>query len=188
MSIPQTETERLIIREFVQADVPARAQLTREAFDPAHEDAASGQWIDWTTRSYREFANLYQPPYGDYAVVLKATGELIGEVGLVPSTIPWGVFEQPTHTLVSPEFGLFWAVLTARRGKGYAAEAAHVIIEHAFKKLYAARIVATTERTNLASQRVMQSLGMDIRKNPGDTPFWFEVVGVLDNPAAPKAR
>jgi len=188
VSISHTETERLIIRELAHTDVAARAQLTREAFDPAHEDARSEQWMQWTVRSYREFASLYQPPYGDYAIVLKPTGELIGEVGLVPSTIPWGVFEQPPHLLVSPEFGLFWAVLTAHRGKGYAAEAAQVIIDHAFKKLNAARIVATTEHTNLASQRVMQKLGMTLRKNPGDTPFWFEIIGVLDNPGVSKAR
>jgi hypothetical protein len=30
----------------------------------------------------------------------------------------------------------------------------------------------------------MQRLGMDIQRNPSPTPLWFQVIGVLDNPAA----
>lgn len=45
------------------------------------------------------------------------------------------------------------------------------------------RVVATTERANVASQRVMQKLGMKVMINPLADPFWFEVVGVLENPS-----
>ena len=49
----------------------------------------------------------------------------------------------------------------------------------AFTELSAARIVATTEHANLASQRVMQKLGMELRRNPLPEPPWLQVVGVL---------
>jgi RimJ/RimL family protein N-acetyltransferase len=44
------------------------------------------------------------------------------------------------------------------------------------------RIVAQTEKANLASQRVMEKLGMTLWHNPGSEPAWFETVGVLNNP------
>jgi hypothetical protein len=34
----------------------------------------------------------------------------------------------------------------------------------------------------------MRKLGMTLATNPGDTPFWFEVVGVLVNPELPTIK
>jgi RimJ/RimL family protein N-acetyltransferase len=45
-------------------------------------------------------------------------------------------------------------------GKGYAVEAARAIIAAAFESTPLNRVVATTYQENLASQRVMQKLGM----------------------------
>jgi RimJ/RimL family protein N-acetyltransferase len=82
---------------------------------------------------------------------------------------------------VSAEFGLFWGMLPAYQRNGYATEAAKGFTQHIFSLLNPRRLVATTERDNLASQAVMKKLGMTILTNPGDKPFWFEVVGVLEN-------
>lgn len=191
MSPPTLETKRLTIRQFVPADQPPRLQLTREAFNPDYAESDNAAWLDWTIRNYRELARLQQPPYGDYAITLKEGGALIGSIGLVQSTIPWGVFRQhrksvTPNTFVSPEFGLFWAIMNDQQRKGYAHEAAQAMIAFIFGALRARRVVATTEHTNLASQRVMQKLGMSVLSNPGKDPFWFEVVGLLDNPAYDK--
>ena len=103
-------------------------------------------------------------------------------------TAPVGVIDtlrapdEPPNYLVSPEFGLFWAIRADQRGKGYAGEAAHTIIDYLFQTMHVRRVIATTEHANAASQRVMQKLGMTIHRNPSDKPFWFEVVGVLDHP------
>lgn len=185
------ETERLIIREFTPDDLDARHQLTLEAFDDDIPTDAGRQYLQWAALNHQELASLHQPPYGDRAVVLKESGQMIGSVGLVPSVIPWGVLpnhrppNSPPHYFVSPEFGLFWAIMTAHRGQGYATEAGGALIDYVFQKLYAERIVATTEHTNAASQRVMHKLGMTLEANPGDQPVWFEVVGVLVNPSMP---
>ncbi|MBX3064989.1 MAG: GNAT family N-acetyltransferase [Anaerolineae bacterium] len=189
MSLAPLSTERLLIREFTLADSEARRLLTEEAFGSAVSPEQNDLWLRWTVLNYGELAKLYQPPYGDYAITLKDTGELIGAVGLVPAGVPWGVFEhhraagEPYHELVSPEFGLFWAVFKAHQKKGYAAEAAQAVIDFVFKVIHARRIIATTEHENLASQGVMRKLGMTVEHNPGSDPFWFQVVGVLDNPA-----
>jgi RimJ/RimL family protein N-acetyltransferase len=180
-------TQRLTIREYDEGDLQARHQLYVEAFGGTNPIEATEAWLAWTILNYRALARLHQPPYGDYAVVLKESGEVIGSVGLVPSVVPWGVLpafripDEPISYQVSAEFGLFWGILPAYQGNGYATEAARGFIQHIFSLLNPRRIVATTERDNLASQAVMKKLGMTILTNPGDKPFWFEVVGVLEN-------
>jgi RimJ/RimL family protein N-acetyltransferase len=177
------DADRLFIRPYESGDLAARLRLIREGFDPSVSEADVERWLDWTVRNYRELGQLHQPPYGDYAVALKATGEVIGSVGLVPQLIPWDALEPEADPpyLTSPEFGLFWAVEGAHRGRGYATEAARAFTEAVFHDLQARRVVATTDHDNLASQGVMRNLGMAVRRNPRPEPFWCQVVGVLDH-------
>lgn len=158
----------------------------RLAADPAVL-AERQSWLAWTVLSDEWHAKLHQPLYGERAVVLKATGALIGAVGLVPCL---NAFEQIPELrgagagsgLYTPEVGLFWAMGTAHRRQGYATEAAGALIAHAFEALSLKRIVATTEYDNAESQGVMAKLGMTVRRNPLPDPPWLQVVGVLDNP------
>jgi RimJ/RimL family protein N-acetyltransferase len=83
----------------------------------------------------------------------------------------------------STEFGLFWAISPAERRCGYASEAATALVDYAFERLRLARIVATTDRTNIASLGVMRRLGMRIAHNPLPEPAWFQLVGILERPA-----
>jgi RimJ/RimL family protein N-acetyltransferase len=78
-----------------------------------------------------------------------------------------------------PAVGLYWAVAPPFRRRGIAAEAAAILIDHAFAELGLARIVATTERENVASVGVMRRLGMHVEENPEPEPAWFQVVGIL---------
>lgn len=182
MPVPPQETARLLIRPYRADDLHARHALMNEAFgEETLEDTQI--WLAWTLKNYDALERLYQPPYGDYAVVLRSTQEVIGTVGLVPSVVPWGVFETPAQPeRLTPEFGLFWAVRSAWQGQGYATEAAQGLVQWLRQSFGVARLVATTERTNHSSQAVMRKLGMTLRENPHDAPFWFEVIGVLDNP------
>jgi RimJ/RimL family protein N-acetyltransferase len=176
------ETDRLIVRPFMAGDVEARLALAREAFDVNWPPEVVQRWHRWTMDSNECFALLGQPPYGDYAVALKATGELIGSVGIVPALIPWAALDSatPANTFVSPEFGLFWAMFRAQQGRGYATEAARAVIAYLWDTLNVRRIVATTDFDNAASQAVMRKLGMTLRRNEGHQPPWCEVVGVLE--------
>ncbi len=196
MKMPQFETERLIVRDFVDSDLETRRQMLIDAFGAAAAPPLeeSADWMTWTRLNVRELARIYQPPFGDRAIVLKESGALIGSVGLVAQMVPWGVLPdyrapgQPPHTFTSSEFGLFWAIESPYRGNAYAAEAAQPMIAFVFETLRARRVVAKTERLNLASQRVMIKLGMTIHHNPGPEPFWLEVVGVVNNPKLPAAE
>lgn len=184
------ETERLIVREYADGEAPARMALMTECFDSDYSINQHQGWLDWTIASYREHGAMFQPPYGDYAVALKSTGELVGSVGLVPQGVPWAILpafrapDEPAHQLITPEFGMFWATLNAHRGKGYAAEAARSFMsDFIFGVMQSKRAVATTEYDNVASQRVMEKVGMSLYRNAGDEPFWFNIVGVAYHPS-----
>ena len=177
---------RLHIRHYTQDDLESRYQLTTQAFESETTVELTQDWLTWTISSYQELARLYQPPYGDYAIELKDTGEVVGSVGIVQTVVPWGVFGDQTpeehHYLVSPEFGLFWAILPAHQRKGYASEAGKAVIDHMFNELHVQQVVATTDHDNLASQKTMTKLGMTLHHNTTGEPFWCEVVGVMKHP------
>jgi RimJ/RimL family protein N-acetyltransferase len=190
-AMPTLETERLILRPLVMDDLPAVHQLLdHEAWQTGKSLAEREHWLRWTVMNYIELANLYQPPYGERAVVSKSTGELVGAVGLVQSFGPYrllpsfgGHTNDPEARQNEPAMGLFWATRTAHQKKGYASEAARALIRFTFGEMNLRRIVATTEYDNYASQAVMRKLGMSVERNPFDEPEWFQVVGVLYNRA-----
>ncbi|HMQ29328.1 MAG TPA: GNAT family N-acetyltransferase [Chloroflexaceae bacterium] len=189
LDLPALTTDRLLIRPFTMGDLDAAVRvLDEEIYGPAAAGAraARERWLQWTVLSYEQLALLYQPPYGDRAVTLRATGELIGAVGYAPCYHPFGQlgsFVQAPPMRHTAEVGLYWAVAPAHRGRGYAAEAARALVEFAFAEMHLHRIVATTDHDNLASQRVMARLGMRIERNPLPGPPWLQVVGVLEQPA-----
>lgn len=59
---------------------------------------------------------------------------------------------------------LIYVLAKAYWGKGLAAEAAKASLRYSFEELKLERIVAVTRHENLASQRVMQSIGMSYEK------------------------
>jgi ribosomal-protein-alanine N-acetyltransferase len=188
LKLDTLETERLIIRRFALEDLDDIHRVLKEAFGAA-DYAERREWLAWSVMNYTVLARLYQPPYGDRAVVLKASNTLIGAVGLVPSCGPFDklpYFQARLSTapsgLNTPEMGLFWALGAGYRGQGYATEAAHALITTVFDTLGWKRIVATTEYANAASVAVMKRLGMTIERNPDPTPEWFQIVGILENP------
>ncbi len=199
MRVPPLETERLVIRPFVMDDLDAIHQLLDIDLAEAEfgTEGATGrgereQWLRWTILSYEELAKLNQPPYGDRAIVLKSTQEVIGACGYVPSFGPFGQlpsFSSQTQDarmhLKLPEFGLFYALSPAHQGQGYATEATKALIQYAFTQINLRRIIATTTYDNEASISVMRKLGMRIEKNPYAEPPWFQVVGILENSHSP---
>jgi RimJ/RimL family protein N-acetyltransferase len=145
------------------------------------------EWLEWSVLNYTQLAKLDQPPYGDRAIVMKSTQELIGACGYVPCL---NVFEQMPNLpyfretdrpgRYTAEVGLFYAVSPAYRRQGYAAEAARALVDYGFEKMQLRRIVATTDYDNIASMGVMRKLGMTIAKNPQAGPPWLQVVGTIE--------
>ena len=189
--MPILETPRLIVRPFVIEDLEACHKLfDLEAWQTGKTLEHRRVWLQWSVLNYEAMAELLQPPYGDRAVVLKSSGELVDSVGLVPGM---SLFDRlPSFggdadcNVARPEVGLFWATRTAHLRNGYATEAAQALVDYAFGPMHLARLIATTDYDNLASQSVMGHLGMSIERNPRPDPPWFQVVGVLQNSWAPQ--
>jgi len=191
MEMPVLETERLLIRPFLPSDLQAVQHILGVAF--AEVDMGSEgtktlperrHWLEWTVLSYSQLAALYQPPYGDRAVTLKADGVLVGAVGFVPSFGPFGQLPSlggaPSRN--TAEFGLYYVISPVQQRKGYAFEAVEAMVDYAFRALNLQRLVATTTYGNAASIGLMSKLGMRVEHNPYPDPTWFHVVGILENP------
>lgn len=183
------QTNRVAIRELEMDDLDAVHQLLDRDLkmdNLSREERA--RWLEWTILSYEQHKRLYQPPHGEFALVLKDNDLLIGAVGFAPSRIPLGMlpsggaYHDPnTGRKIIPQIGLFYAVATQYQKCGYASEAAKAMIDYAFNEMGYKRIVATTEYDNHASQAVMRKLGMTLERNPYEEMPWFQIVGILEN-------
>ncbi len=190
MRMPVLETERLRIRPFTMQDLTAVHHIYQGIgwVDNSKSDDQQLEtlrpWLHWNTINHVEQAKLNQPPYGERAVTLKDSEQVVGVCGLVPSfdafsRLPyWGGVENGRF---HPEVGLFWVIGTAHQRQGFATEAAQALINFAFTTLNLSRIIATTEYDNIASQSVMRRCGMALEKNPFPEPPWLQVVGILEN-------
>src|SRR5918999_717002 len=187
MEMPPLATERLLIRPFADGDLPNVLDILQKGRE---ERAATERYVRHGALNATVLAELGQPPYGDRAVVLHGTDRLVGIAGFVPA---FGPFEQlrpvdegprtdRPRSLNRPEIGLYYAVHPDHRRRGYATEAAQALVDFGFRTLRVERIVATTERDNVASQAVMRHLGMQMHENALEEPDWFQVVGILWNP------
>ena len=145
------ETERLILRQWREADREAYAALNADPEVMAHFPAAltraqSDAAID------RQMTAIPRDGYGNWALERRADGALLGHVGLNATTpdLPFGG---------APEIG--WRLARHAWGSGYASEAASAALTYGFARLGLAEIVSfTTTTTNAASEAVMKRIGL----------------------------
>ena len=148
-SIPNLETERLVLRPFQLQDAAevqrlsgdwAVAEMTTNIPHP-YEDGMAEIWI----ATHPEMLDSGQGVV--WAITLRDGGELAGAMSL---------FNMQTAHQAELGFWIgrpFW-------GHGYCTEAAEAAIQHAFATLGLTRIHAVHMSKNPASGRVMQKLGM----------------------------
>jgi RimJ/RimL family protein N-acetyltransferase len=89
-------------------------------------------------------------------------------------------FKRASNSPATAEVGLFWAIDPTYHRKGYAPEAARVVMEYLFIHDKIGRIIATTGYDNLPSQKVMEKLGMKIQRLDEPQPPDQFVVGVIE--------
>ena len=184
------ETDRLIVRPFVADDLQTIHRILDQTFGDgtivANESALQERksWLEWSILNQEWFPKMNQTRYGDRAIVLKATNQVVGSVGYVPLLdVYWQIPELGivARGYTTPEVGLFWVIDPQHQRQGYATEAAQAMIDHAFKQWRLARILATTDYSNAASQGVMLKLRMKLTRNSLPEPHWLQIVGVLEN-------
>lgn len=185
--MPQLETDRLLIRPFMETDV-ADVHAVLDSIDlldqgetPDQQLSSTQQYVRWGSLNQQQLARLDQPPYGDRAVVLRSSTALIGCCGLVPYIDDLGMypyFGGKTWGYTRPEIGLYWSIHADHHKRGYATEVAKALIAYALDGLNLHHVIATTSYDNLASQRVMKKAGMELQSNPGKHPPWREVLAI----------
>ena len=143
------ETERLVLRELTPADAPALIPILGNpenmrwyprAFTPA--EIAGG--ID-------RQRTRYQSGTGLLGMVLRETGELIGDCGPV-----W----QEVEGISELEIG--YHVHPAYQRLGFATEAARTVRDYAFQTLGVDHVISMIRPQNLPSRRVAEKNGLTV--------------------------
>ena len=141
------ETERLILRQFEDGDISAIFEIMRkpEVMYAWEHGFILEETQDWLTR---QKARYQQDGIGYMAVILKETGVLIGQAGLLKSKID----VQPVTEIGYIFDNAYW-------GKGYATEAAKVLVNAAFDTLGIDKLYCTMRPENLPSVKVAERSG-----------------------------
>ncbi len=146
------ETARLRLQEFQSGDIDALAAILSDAetmrFYPAALDYAGvAEWIERNRRRYEKDG------FGLWALILKSSGELIGDCGLI---------RQDVNGTEEVEIG--YHVRRDLWKNGLATEAAQACRDYGFTGLPVDRLISLIRPENLPSRRVAEKNGMTIRK------------------------
>lgn len=144
------ETARLLLRRFCVEDAESMYrhwasddEVTRYLTWPSHQSAAD-------TAGYLAFVETEydKPTTYNWGIVLKETGELIGNISATVEN----------EAVSSLEMG--WSLCRRYWGQGMMPEAAAEVFRFLFDEVEANRLVARHDVDNPKSGRVMQKLGM----------------------------
>lgn len=142
------ETKRLLLRQMIQDDLPALCRILQDeevmyAYEHAFSDAEAADWLNRQLQRYKDDG------FGLWAVILKESGELIGQCGLTMQDIPEGRVVEIGYLFRKD----CWH-------KGYATEAAMGCKEYAFDTLDVSEVYSIIRDDNIASQNVARRNGM----------------------------
>lgn len=145
------KTNRLGLRNWKHSDELPFIEMGKDAevmrhFPTVLSDAESLDLIKRLSDHYKEYGYTY------FAVDELETGEFIGFTGLK---------NQVWESEFTPCVDMGWRLKRAAWGKGFATEAARACLEAAWPKFGLKEVLAFATDTNLASQRVMQKIGMN---------------------------
>ena len=149
------ETERLILRPFLESDA---ADVFDYLKNPAVNCFASMK-LNSLEEAKAEMKNRVGETEYYFAIVLKDTGKVIGEIDAYPES------DDPHRSsteasLPCETFSPCWMLNETYHGKGYAFEAAYAFFDYLFREKSARRIYAYTEDYNIPSQHLCEKLGM----------------------------
>jgi RimJ/RimL family protein N-acetyltransferase len=99
-------------------------------------------------------------PWMLWIIVNKEEGTVIGDIGFKGRPDKNGVIE------------IGYTLLPSWRKKGYMREAATALVEWAFRQPHVKKLIAECDVTNTASMKVLQHLGMEEVKSPGEMLHW----------------
>ena len=162
------ETERLILRPFVESDAADVYEYLKE---PAVNCFASMK-LNSFDEAVAEMKNRAGETEYYFAIVMKENCKVIGEIDAYPEA------GEPHEDETAPKdtFSPCWMLNLSYAGRGYAFEDAHAFFDYLFREKGARRIYAYTEDTNIRSQRLCEKLGM---RREG---LFLEFISFVNNP------
>lgn len=149
------ETKRLRLRRWRIDDAPALfryasdCRVSRLALWPAHSSVEMSRDV---------IRDVFIPNPHNFAIVLKATDEPVGCIGLVPrggENCEVGADEMEVGYWIGYPY---W-------GKGLTTEALRALLDYCRDELHLKSLVITTDIRNAASQRVAEKCGFRFEKN-----------------------
>ncbi len=148
MPTANIETPRLLLRPMTPADVDAifaiiGDPIAMQYYPRPYTREEAAEWIERNVRRYEN------GEYGLLAVVLKSSGEVIGDCGL-----SWQSADD------EPVLELGYHLRRDHWGHGYATEAARACMNYAFRELQLDKLVSLIRAENRPSRRVAERNGM----------------------------
>lgn len=151
MVVPTLNTERVILRGFTESDALPLYEILSEPgvlrYFPSSDPPSLDRVSKIINRHRRHWDEL---GYGWWAAADRADGTLIGWCGL-------GFLEETEETEIKYLFK------SSHWGRGIATEAAAVCVDYAFRKVNLQEIIGLTHPENIASQRVLEKIGLSFR-------------------------
>jgi [ribosomal protein S5]-alanine N-acetyltransferase len=117
---------------------------------PPFDRAQMARWVR------RNLDHQERDGYGLFAVILRESGQLIGDCGL-----EWKEIDGRS------EAELGYDLRSDHWGRGLATEAAIAMRDYAFGKLALLRLVSLILKGNVASRRVAEKIGMHLEREMG---------------------
>ncbi len=171
--VPRLETHRLWLRPWGLGDVDEYASVVSDpevmrymgsglryrakraiaALVASVSDVESRWRIRRLVRHWQNFG------LGEWAVEEKATGALIGQIGLT---------QHPDWIADPAKVEIGWLLARHAWGRGFATEGAAASLAYAFERLDLERVVSITQRQNFRSLSVMRRLGL----SPAGSTHW----------------
>jgi len=147
------ETARLLLRKFTRDDLPWLVEMRGHPEVYRYLGGWEKQNPDAVAKRFEFYLDCYERlGFGNCAMQLKATGEMIGSSGL-----------QPLEDTGEIEVGYNLARRFWRQGLGE--ECARAWIGYGFDRLGLDRIVAVAYPENVGSWRIMEKCGMKYQEN-----------------------
>lgn len=149
----QLETKRLLLRPMLESDLEALHLIFTDpnvmssfGEDPFTREQMQ-RWLQRNLDHQKEFG------YGLFSVLLKETGELIGDCGLEQMDLNGMQVAELGYDFRSG----FW-------NQGFATEAASAVRDYAFNVLELPVLISLIRLGNLASKRVAEKVGMTLEE------------------------
>jgi ribosomal-protein-alanine N-acetyltransferase len=150
------ETDRLILREFLESDADGMFELDSNPLvhqylgnNPIKSKQQAEEIIQFIQKQYKDLG------IGRFAVIEKSSGDFIGWSGLKLNT---GEKEALNGKKDFVDIG--YRFIPKYWGKGYATESSITALKFGFETMNYSVIHAAAEVNNIASNKVLQKIGL----------------------------